>query len=65
MPEQGKVRENSDGGCGKVAKDQWNHLVAGFLLSSHHFQEKANDLWNRKRVIFDTFLKLQVGKILW
>ena len=40
---QGKVKGNSDGGCGKVAKDQSNHLVADSLRSFSHFQEKAHD----------------------
>ena len=55
MPGQGKVRRNSGGGCGKVAKDQSNQLVAGPLRSFPHFQEKANDIWNRELVLLDPF----------
>ena len=55
MPEKGKARGNSGGGCGKVAKDQSNHLVAGSIRSFTHFQEKAIDLWIRERVVLDLF----------
>ena len=55
MSEQGKVRRNSGGGRGKVATDQSNHLVAGSIRGFPHFQEKANDLWNRERVLLDPF----------
>ena len=48
-------RENSDAGSGKVAKDQWNHLVAGSLQSFPHFLEEANDWRNRERVVLELF----------
>ena len=50
--------------CGEVAKDQSNHLAAGSLRSFPHFQEKTNDLWNRKPCCSRPILKLEMGKIL-
>ena len=58
MPMQGNVRRNSDGGCGKVAKDQSNHLVADSLRSFHHFQEKRM-IRGIGKALFSNFLKHQ------
>ena len=73
MLEQGIVRRNSGGGCGKMTKDQSNHLTPNSLRiflfwtagAEKLYQEKANALWIWQHVVLDPILELLMGKIVW